>query len=191
MTDNISDIIDKFKIKQTRKIYDKITKITTDKLHKVSLTIHQPPVQTQRPRATAYGHFYVPNAAKNKKNIRKEVAEQIDLSTFKLIQGMVILKIKFYIPIPKSFSLTDKILAEAKYIRPTVVPDIDNYMKTYMDALTDVVWLDDGQVVESHAYKYYSIKPRVHITILYSTDTYCSVLNTYAKNKSINHEMKG
>lgn len=42
--------------------------------------------------------------------------------------------------------------------------DLDNHVKAVMDALNGVVWVDDAQVVEMHAYKIEG-SPRIEIDI--------------------------
>lgn len=48
---------------------------------------------------------------------------------------------------------------------PTVKPDLDNYIKIAMDALTHVVINDDAQVCELHAVKRYGDRPALHIDV--------------------------
>lgn len=50
-------------------------------------------------------------------------------------------------------------------IFPVKKPDIDNIVKAVLDALNDVAYRDDTQVVELHVRKRYSEKPRVEICI--------------------------
>jgi len=48
-----------------------------------------------------------------------------------------------------------------------VRPDLDKLERAIGDALTDAgVWVDDGQVVNSHTQKWYAETPGVHITVL-------------------------
>jgi len=51
--------------------------------------------------------------------------------------------------------------------RPNVRPDLDKLERAIGDALTDAgVWVDDGQVVNSHTQKWYAETSGVHITVL-------------------------
>ncbi len=171
------------------KIKAKRDEIKKNKIHNLSFTIIGEPLQTARPRTTKYGSFYVPNASKNKKFIRKQIVEQLDINNFRIVDGEVHVKMKFYVSIPKNFPKIDKALAEMKYIRPTILPDIDNYLKTYLDAMTSVIWLDDGQVTKATTYKYYSINPRVEIEVSYYENIFSSILRRYAKEKQERHEL--
>lgn len=74
-------------------------------------------------------------------------------------------ELKIYYQIPKSTSKKKaKEMLEGK-IFPTKKPDIDNCVKSILDALNRVAFSDDTQVVELHCYKYYSHEPRVEVTI--------------------------
>lgn len=52
-----------------------------------------------------------------------------------------------------------------KYNRPTAKPDLDKLIRAILDGLTGVLWVDDSQVVEIVARKYYDLPTGVHITI--------------------------
>jgi Holliday junction resolvase RusA-like endonuclease len=55
----------------------------------------------------------------------------------------------FYLPRPKC--LKDKI-----NVRHNKAPDTDKLARSVNDSLTNVLWLDDKQVVELHLFKYYA-----------------------------------
>ena len=50
-------------------------------------------------------------------------------------------------------------------IRPTVKPDWDNIGKIYSDALNNIIYPDDKQIVTGITHKLYSETPRVVIDI--------------------------
>ena len=77
-----------------------------------------------------------------------------------------------YFPTPNSFSKTDKFLAEIGIIRPISKPDFDNIEKSYSDAFSGNVWIDDVVVIDATLRKYYSILPRVEIDLKYSNQLY-------------------
>ena len=68
-------------------------------------------------------------------------------------------------PIPKSWSKTKQQDALMHRVRPTTKPDADNVLKQ-LDALNEVCWRDDSQIVEATVRKFYSDRPRLVITIL-------------------------
>jgi len=49
--------------------------------------------------------------------------------------------------------------------RPAKKPDIDNILKCYLDAMNDVVYLDDKQVVTIHATQVYGTFPVVEVLV--------------------------
>lgn len=66
--------------------------------------------------------------------------------------------------VPQSWSKSDQARALASNIRPTSRPDWDNYGKI-TDALNEIVWKDDSQVVDGRSLKYYSSDPGLRIEI--------------------------
>ena len=76
------------------------------------------------------------------------------------------MRIDAYHAIPASAPSARKTAMEDGEIRPVKKPDIDNIAKSVLDALNNVAYRDDSQVVECHARKFYSSQPRVEITIL-------------------------
>ena len=52
-------------------------------------------------------------------------------------------------------------------------PDWDNVGKAYCDMIQDILIYDDSLVVEGVSKKFYSVKPRIEITIEYMEDYDC------------------
>ncbi|WP_334299865.1 RusA family crossover junction endodeoxyribonuclease [Anaerobutyricum hallii] len=50
-------------------------------------------------------------------------------------------------------------------MRPTKKPDLDNVIKSILDALNKVAYHDDTQIVSLSMEKFYSDSPRVEVTI--------------------------
>lgn len=78
-----------------------------------------------------------------------------------------------YFKTPKSFNTQDTYLAELGLIRPIVKPDFDNIAKKYADMYNGNVWIDDALVIDGRVRKFYSILPRVEITLQYLNMLYC------------------
>jgi Holliday junction resolvase RusA-like endonuclease len=70
-----------------------------------------------------------------------------------------------YYTIPKSASKKKRLLMEKGEIRPTKKPDIDNVVKVYADALNEIAYHDDTQIVSLVCEKYYSGEPRVEVRL--------------------------
>jgi len=73
-----------------------------------------------------------------------------------------------YFPTPSYYNKTQIFLAEIGLDRPLIKPDFDNIEKSYSDAFTGNIWIDDIVVVDATLRKYYSILPRVEIDLKYS-----------------------
>jgi len=80
----------------------------------------------------------------------------------------------FFKPIPKYISSKPVQLERAINFElvPTVKPDIKNMIASVEDALNEIFWLDDNQVVQYIAVdglptgKYYSQQPRIEIAVV-------------------------
>ncbi len=75
--------------------------------------------------------------------------------------GPVALNVSFYLPRGKT----------VKRAYPSTIPDIDKLLRTVLDALTKIAYMDDGQVVDVQVSKRYAdgegdfARPRVEIII--------------------------
>ena len=122
------------------------------------------PTTTPRPRVQMVGnfpHFYVAGAAATKKYMAKYIAEHI-------IYTRTHVFIDAYIPPPVTQMNNAEIyLAEKKLIVPLAGGDVDNFMKTYFDAITGLLLINDNIVTTGRLSKWYSVKPRIEIRIQY------------------------
>lgn len=94
-----------------------------------------------------------------------------------------------YMKTPSGFNNDDTFLAEMGLIRPITKPDWDNIGKKYSDMFNSNIWLDDTLVVDGTVRRFYSILPRVEITVKYLNMLY----NKYqynSINKKIDEEAK-
>lgn len=137
------------------------------------------PEPSPRPRySSKTGSFYVKGAAKNKKIIEKYI------DAYDIIYTNVKMRIVTYQPTPKNMSNTEMYLAEKGLVRPSSKPDWDNFGKTYSDMIQGILILNDNIITTGIVEKYYSIKPRVEITIEYQTE-YDSKFNKRRTENSI------
>lgn len=70
-----------------------------------------------------------------------------------------------YYPIAQNTKKSIKKDMLDEIIKPTLKPDIDNVIKIICDSLNGIAYKDDAQIVEIHAYKFYSDDPRVEVVI--------------------------
>ena len=107
----------------------------------------------QKRHRFARGFVYDPSA-KDKKIAYKEIKEQFTGEPY-----TDALKITFTFNIKRPKSHWNKYsLKPSAPIYHTKRPDIDNYVKFYMDCMNKVVYLDDSQVIELSAKKIYNDK---------------------------------
>jgi len=78
---------------------------------------------------------------------------------------MIDLRIRAYYQIPKSASKRRKDAMADGVIRPTTTPDVDNILKAVSDSLQGIAYRDDKSIVDAQIRKYYSLEPRLVITI--------------------------
>lgn len=82
-----------------------------------------------------------------------------------LVTGPVRVEMFLSCPIPASWSKKKQAQAENHEIYPTVKPDADNVAKVVCDALNNVLWKDDTQVVDLRLRKRYGRTPGVSVHV--------------------------
>lgn len=179
--DRIKFIKNKLKTDKSyaNKLESEIERIKNIKWKTIKFTLYIVPKATPRPRLGGSGHFYVKGAKDNKKFFKEFTNRMADIP---IISTPCKFYCTSYIPTPSSMRVLDQILAELGLIRPTSKPDFDNLVKTYSDMIQGILLFDDSLIVEGVSKKYYSVKPRIDITIKYMEDYDC----TFNKNKIIN-----
>ena len=128
----------------------------------LKLTIPGEPVAKGRPRVTKWG-TYTPEKTKNYETLVKELFFVKHGQT--LLEGPLKMKVQAYFTIPKSTSKKRKELMKIGELRPTKKPDLDNILKIIGDALNEIAYQDDKQIISASIEKYYSEEPRVEIEI--------------------------
>lgn len=76
------------------------------------------------------------------------------------------IQITAYYPVPKSKSKRIRADMIAGVIRPTKKPDCDNVIKIICDALNELAYKDDAQIVLTQMAKYYAETPRTLVKIM-------------------------
>ena len=135
----------------------------------IRFTVFAEPVAKARARVCYNQHLgraisYTPKKTANFETLVAGAAEYHRPKSG-LLTGPIWLDIVIYRSIPKSMSKRKAALAEAGEIRPATRPDGDNYEKAVCDALSGLIWKDDGQIVDCRWQKYYSVTPRVVVAI--------------------------
>ena len=124
------------------------------------------PVEQARPRAAYIRRHVVMYDPEKVKKFKKELSQIARLHyRDDLLDGALEVEISFYRPVQKSLSKKERARRLSGEHRPTVKPDLDNYIKSTLDALNGILWTDDARIVDLHAHKYYSDRPRIEITV--------------------------
>ena len=132
----------------------------------MKLTFEIEPVEQARPRATRMGkgiRLYDPK----KVSVYKKQLAMMCKFQYKdqPLSGQLTVNLKFYRHVQSSVSKKERKLRLIGAHRPTVKPDVDNYIKSTLDGLNGLLWEDDNQIVKIVAEKYYSDHPRVEIEV--------------------------
>ena len=135
---------------------------------KISFTVPGEPIAKARARVFFNKHLgramaYTPSKTASYENYIKLIASQE--WPREPLTCPIVLTVRVYRSIPKSISKKKVSLAELGHIRPTTKPDCDNYLKSIFDALNNMVFKDDSQIISAHVHKFYSAYPRTEIEV--------------------------
>lgn len=122
------------------------------------------PVAKGRPRfSRRTGTAYTPEKTRSYEAQLKFAAESV-MQGRPPLQGALRVEVQAMMPVPASWSKKKTTAALTGEIRPTVRPDWENLAKT-LDALNQVVWRDDAQIVTGEIRKAYSDRPRLIVKV--------------------------
>src|SRR6476469_8104574 len=113
----------------------------------VTIVIGGPPTAKGRPRVTRKGFAYTP-AATRKYEAHGRLAAQLAMGDRLPLASPVCVTALVELPIPASWSTRRTAAAIVGGSCPTSRPDIDNYLKSAMDAINGIVVADDSLVVQ-------------------------------------------
>lgn len=126
------------------------------------------PVGKRRPKfSTVHGYAQAikPKEDVIYENLVKLSFQQAKPSDYNLFDKAVKMTILACFAIPKSFSKKKQKEALEGTIRPLTKPDADNIAKIICDALNDIAYKDDTQIIELTITKQYASEPKVKITL--------------------------
>ena len=125
------------------------------------------PQQQERPRATGRGRFIrvydPPKTAKFKRELKQ--LSRLEMQGKDKFDSAISVTIKFFRKVQKSVSKKEHARRTQGHVRPIVKPDLDNYIKSTLDALNGVIWTDDATIVELNTSKWYADDPRIEIEV--------------------------
>ncbi|MDE1525067.1 RusA family crossover junction endodeoxyribonuclease [Ligilactobacillus salivarius] len=133
----------------------------------MELTFNIEPQQQERPRATGRGRFIrvydPPKTAKFKRELKQLAVGQMQGKD--KFNSAISVTIRFFRKVQKSVSKKEHARRTQGHVRPIVKPDLDNYIKSTLDALNGVIWTDDATIVELNTSKWYADDPRIEIEV--------------------------
>lgn len=156
--------------------------INTTYYKTINLVFYEIPEYTPRPRARIINRAGVINAATGNNSFiqvysitgrqNREYMEMYTKQNLSELEQLLCtpcdIEYNTYFPTPSYYNKTQIFLAEIGLDRPIIKPDFDNIEKSYADAFTGNIWIDDIVVVDASFHKYYSVLPRVEIILKYS-----------------------
>ena len=166
--------------------------------NEIKIVLYEEPEGSPRPRFRLVNRYNFSNLALENSNFvhvysitGKEdnvyMKRLLNTQEFSDIQGLIYtpcdIEYCVYLKTPTAFNRIDTYLAELGLIRPITKPDWDNIGKKYSDMYNGNVWLDDTLVIDATVRKYYSVLPRVEITLKYLNMLYNKYQFNSIKNK--------
>lgn len=115
-----------------------------------------------RPRFTKSGRVYTPTKTKQ---YEKKVQLNLQAQKAKPSDQPIKIDITIVKGYLKSWTKTQLEMAKNQTLLPSKKPDIDNYVKSILDASNRLLFNDDGQIVELTARKVYGETPKVIIEV--------------------------
>lgn len=142
-------------------------------MREVALRIPVEPKPKGRPRFTSFGghvHTYTPSkTSQYEEKIKQYYQRATNYFKYEKSQAICV-SLVFGMPIPVSTTKSRKVAMADGIIRHTKKPDIDNLIKSVLDALNNVAWVDDSQIVRISASKTYALEPYVYVRVYESVD---------------------
>jgi Holliday junction resolvase RusA-like endonuclease len=132
----------------------------------ITIELEGVPLGKGRPRFTSWGgskYAYTPVRTAAYEQALGYMALQAMRGKKPLTEAVRVV-VRAFMPIPKSWPLSERKRAIVNAIRPTGKPDCDNILKM-LDALNKIVWLDDAQIVSAEIHKIYSSRPHLVIEV--------------------------
>lgn len=137
------------------------------------------PVEQARPRATIFKKFdrktsrfrnsvrmYDPKKVSEYKQIVAMLAtQQVKMKKYSKPSGALSVRMTFTVPLLKSFTKKQTLMAKILELLPHKKPDLSNYIKSTEDGLNGILWNDDGQICQLICSKHFGEKPSVEIDV--------------------------
>jgi Holliday junction resolvase RusA-like endonuclease len=134
----------------------------------IEFTVYGNPVAKARSRTVrkpnGFTHSYTPKKTVDYEALVAKHAVE-SMRGIEKLKGALYAEFLIFMPIPNSWTLRKKALAKSFDILPTSKPDTSNIVKSLEDAMNNIVYQDDSQIVDYYAQKRYAEVPKVVIKI--------------------------
>ncbi len=133
----------------------------------VTFKVEGTPVGKGRPKFARRGNFvtaYTPTKTRAYEDLIRDAAKQA-MGTSDPLETPVAAYIYITVPIPQSYSKKRFKDCLEGIERPCKKPDCDNVMKAFLDAMNEIVYNDDSQVVSLHGTKVYGTIGMVEVLV--------------------------
>jgi Holliday junction resolvase RusA-like endonuclease len=117
----------------------------------------------ERPRMGKSGHFYTPKKTHDSENTIGYAAKTA-MKGREPFTGYLKVEIDFLVRPPESWSMKRKQAAMAGDSFPTK-NDLDNQIKSVLDSMNDIVYVDDRRIVMLKAIRSYGDEDNTHIAV--------------------------
>jgi Holliday junction resolvase RusA-like endonuclease len=125
------------------------------------------PIGKGRPKFARRGNFvsaYTPTKTRDYESVIKDAAQKA-MGSNELLETPVTVAIYITVPIPQSYSKKRSEACLNGSEKPIKKPDIDNIAKCFLDAMNEIVYKDDTQVLTLHITKVYGTVGMVEVMV--------------------------
>ena len=148
----------------------------------VTYIFYMNPKGSPRPKLNPKTFTFYVKDAKNYKKIFDEFKEaHSDMDC--VVSTPCFLFTKVYMETPKSMTIQEKMAAELELIHHVNSPDWDNLGKNYCDMVQKTLVSNDSIVCKGDIEKFYSILPRIEVTLRYMTSYDCKYNKRMVENR--------
>ena len=131
---------------------------------KVEFSVPMRPVGKGRPRFTRFGHAYTPTTTSSAEALFRTYAIAAMRDIVPTDKPVAVALDFVFVP-PKSMSKKRRSETIIRNLPMTKKPDIDNAMKLALDAMNGHVFVDDNQVSEIKASKFYGSRDEIRVCV--------------------------
>ena len=133
----------------------------------IMFTVYGEPIAKGRPRFSTRGKFPVAYTPEKTKTYESEVGmmAKAAMGSSEALEGALeaFIYVSFAVPASYSKKRTEDCLNEIE--KHTKKPDLDNVIKSVIDGMDKIVFLNDSQITSIHATKVYGEVPKVVVMV--------------------------